>query len=398
VTRPGAAVPHRVAAALLVDGRPGLMAGPELHANVVATLADRASIRAVPWPLRLGVLLVAGGLLGWSFGNLSLARGALLLAAQQLGWLALSLLAFRWFHLRVEVVAMLLLGFLAYGSAFALRWRRLRRMLGVIKSEAVARVLEAEAAPLRLEGETRVVTVLFADVRGFTDFAEHHTPQEAVALLNAYFGTVVPIIEAHGGTLNEYIGDGVMVIFGAPQAVPDHALRAARCAVAMVRRTRELRQRWAALGHPAFRIGVGIHTGEVVVGTVGSPDRLDYTAIGDTVNAASRIEAENKRLGSDVLLSAQTRAALPEAERDRLGVSAGCEQVRVKGKAQTLELYRIDVTGQGQPSRPAPRRRRPPPSIRPPPDQTSTRRPSCSPPPLPACYSWRRPRNGRSPW
>jgi adenylate cyclase len=294
--------------------------------------------------VRLAGLLVAGGLLGWLFGRLGLGAGAALLVIQNVGWLGVSLAMFCWFHLRVEMVAMLLLGLLAYGSAFALRWRRLRRMLGVIKSEAVARALEADAAPLELKGETRTVTVLFADIRGFTDFSERHTPQQAVALLNAYFGAVVPIIEAHGGTLNEYIGDGIMVIFGAPTAVPDHALRAARAAVAMVRRTRELRDLWARLGHPDFAIGVGIHTGEVVVGTVGSPNRLDYTAIGDTVNAASRIEAENKRLGTEVLLSAQTRASLPEAERDRLGVSASCERVLVKGREHTLDLYRIDVS------------------------------------------------------
>jgi class 3 adenylate cyclase len=143
--------------------------------------------------------------------------------------------------------------------------------------------------------------------------AERHRPQEVVALLNAYFGAIVPIIEAHGGTLNNYMGDGIMVIFGAPEARSDHALQAVRCAVAVVGQVHQLRDRWAALGYPGFRIGVGMHTGEVVIGMMGSPSRLTYTAIGDTVNAAARIEAENKQLGTEVLLSAQTREALPGA-------------------------------------------------------------------------------------
>src|SRR5262249_48080910 len=155
------------------------------------------------------------------------------------------------------------------------------------------------------------------------------------ALLNAYYGVIVPIIEEHGGTLNQYMGDGIMVIYGAPARCAYHALRAVRTAAAMVRRVHELSGRWAGLcdpafrwpdpKHPEFRIGVGIHTGKVVVGSVGSPKRLDYTAIGDTVNGAARIEAENKRLGSEILISAQTRAALPEMERERLGVCSESE-------------------------------------------------------------------------
>jgi adenylate cyclase len=328
---------------------PGLMAGSELHAHLLATLADRAYLHTLSWPLYLAGLLACGAALGYGFGRLSLEWGALLTLAHHVGWLAVSLAMFCWLHVRVEMVAMLLAGFLAYAATFGLRWRRLRRMLGVVKSEAIARALEADATPLELKGEARVVTVLFADIRSFTDFAEGHTPEQAVALLNGYFTAIVPIIEEHGGTLNQYLGDGIMVIFGAPEVRDDHALRAVRAAVAVVRRVHALRARWAELDNPTFRIGVGLHTGKVVIGTVGSPRRLDYTAIGDTVNTAARIEAENKRFGSEILLSAHTCAALPKEERLRLGVSALADPVLVKGKSRALHMFRIDVPPEGSP-------------------------------------------------
>jgi adenylate cyclase len=141
-----------------------------------------------------------------------------------------------------------------------------------------------------------------------------------------------------------------MVIFGAPALQPDHALRAVRAAVAMVRRVHELKEQWARFDRlgvwkPAggMRIGVGVHTGQVVVGTVGSPGRLDYSAIGDTTNAAARIEAKNKDLGTEILISGVTYAALPPEERTRLGCTAEAAEVPVKGKMATLRLHRVAV-------------------------------------------------------
>src|SRR5205823_486090 len=113
-----------------------------------------------------------------------------------------------------------------------------------------AQALETDPRHFDLRGEERSVTMLFADVRDFTTFSEAHSPHEVVALLNAYFGAIVPIIDAHGGTLNTYMGDGIMVIYGAPVAQPDHGARAVRTAVAMVRRVHELKERWARLGSP----------------------------------------------------------------------------------------------------------------------------------------------------
>ena len=322
--------------------QPGLMAGPELQANVVATMGDGAYITTPWWLAALPQAVVFGAILGIFFARLNLTRGALVAIAHHFGWKGVALVAFSIGHWRVDILAMLLTGGLTYASAFAFRWRMLRRMFGAVKSEAIARALENDPGHLRLKGEEREITVVFTDIRSFTSFSEAHTPREAVALLNAYFGAVVPAIESEGGVVDKYIGDGIMALFGAPDDQPDHALRAVRSAVAMVAKVHELAPLWATLGFPGMRIGVGIHTGPAIVGTIGSPHRLDYTAIGDTVNSSSRIESENKPQGTEILISASTYAAIPEAERSRLGVVAEPIWASVKGKDRPLALHRVE--------------------------------------------------------
>jgi len=239
------------------------------------------------------------------------------------------------------MVSMLLLGGLLYGAIFAMRWRWIRRMMGMVKSEAVARALEAGSVTLDLRGQQREITVLFCDIRDFTPFSETRSAHKVVRLLNAFFAAAVPAIEAEGGIVNQYIGDALMVLFGAPQAQADHALRAVRAAAEIVRRVHGLRDRWKDLGADGFRIGIGIHTGEAVVGTIGSPRRLDYTAIGDTVNTAARIESANKELQSEVLISQATFAALPADQRERISVMGESRTLSVKGKQETLQVYAI---------------------------------------------------------
>ena len=317
------------------------MSGVEVHANVVATMLDRAFI-TTPWFLATPLmLLIVGGAIGAVLARCSLEWGALLALAHHVAWHGLAIGAFWLASWRVEIVAMLLMGALLYGTIFAMRWRWIRRMMGMVKSEAVARALESGGATLDLHGQQRDITVLFCDIRGFTPFSEQHTPHEVVRLLNAFFAVAVPAIEAEGGTVNQYIGDAVMVIFGAPQPQPNHASRAVRAAVEIVRRVHGLGDRWKALGAEPFRVGIGIHTGGAVVGTVGSPGRLDYTAIGDTVNTAARIESANKELQSEALISQATFLALSEDERQRVLATGQPQSLSVKGKQEALHVYSV---------------------------------------------------------
>ena len=322
---------------------PGLMSGPEFHANVIATLGDGATLTTPPWLQPLPLVLLGGGLLGAVFTRLSLSRGALLAAGHHVGWKAAGLAGLSLGPWRVEMVAMLLTGATCYAATFMLRWRILRRMFGVFKSESVARALEDNPGRLHRPSEERELTVLFADLRNFSTFSEALRPGQIVDLLNAYYGAVVPVLERHGGTLNQYMGDGVMVLFGALETAPDHAARGVRAAIAMVERVHELAPLWAAKGYPGLRIGVGVHTGPAVVGIVGSPGRLDFTAIGDTINTAARIEAENKPLGTEVLISEATHRALPPGERARLGFAAQGEARTIKGRTGPVVVYRLAV-------------------------------------------------------
>jgi len=325
----------------MYGGPEGLMSGSEIHANIAATLLDRAFLRSPSWLTTLLFLLAFGALLGRLFARLNMTWGLLLFAGHHVAWRWLCLWLFAGMGLRFIILPVLVLGVLVYGLTLLQRWRLLRLMLGVVKSEKIARLLEEDPGQLDLHGEERVVTLLFADIRSFTPFAESHSPREVVALLNAYFGAIVPIIERHGGTLNQYMGDGIMVIFGAPVTQPDQAVRAVRAAVEVIRCVHAMQQRWAELGFPGLRMGVGIHTGRVVVGTVGSPDRLDYSAIGDTTNTTARIEAKNKEFGTEILISDETYQILPDDERRRLGCCAAKLHAEVKGKDQPLELHKV---------------------------------------------------------
>ena len=322
----------------------GLMSGTEIHAHILATLLDRAFITTpigfagLPW------LVVVGGLLGYVFSRLSLEWGLLIAVVHHFAWKGIALAGFTYFNWRIEMVGMLALGMLIYSVTFAFRWRELRRMFGVVKSAAVVRALEADPSRLDPGGEEREATVLFADIRGFTRFSEGRPPREVVALLNAYFSAVIPVVEAEGGTIDKFIGDGLMVLFGVPISLADHAPRGVRAGVAMVRRVHELQETWTRLGFEHMRIGVGVHTGSVVAGAIGTRHRIDYTAIGDTVNTASRIESENSKQGTEMLISATVLAALSEQDRQRLGRLGESRQVTVKNRTEPLVVYPVEFS------------------------------------------------------
>jgi adenylate cyclase len=220
--------------------------------------------------------------------------------------------------------------------------------LGRLTREAAARAAYSRFLPahvvedllqrpesLRPGGVNQIATVLFADIRGFTRLSARLEPEQVVALLNEYFGEMTEVIFEHGGTLDKYIGDGLMALFGAPYAGPDDALRAVRAAVAMQKRLELMKEEFGSKDSTwsGLSIGIGVNTGLVTVGYVGSEKRLDYTAIGDTVNMAARLESSAPAEG--VYISRSTHELL-EGQFDCRPLS-----IHVKGKDEPVDCYQV---------------------------------------------------------
>jgi adenylate cyclase len=198
----------------------------------------------------------------------------------------------------------------------------------------VAAEIAGHQQAIRLGGERRPMTVLFADIRNFTTMAEQMEPDAIAALLTDYFTEMVEVIFEHGGTLDKFIGDALMALWGAPIAHPDDARRAYQAAVAMQQTVEGLNQRWYSAGRPTIAVGIGINHGEVFVGNIGSHRRLEYTVIGDVVNVAQRLSAEAGP-GEILVSEAFRHAVAAPVDAEHLPTTG------LKGRTQTVEVFRV---------------------------------------------------------
>ena len=197
---------------------------------------------------------------------------------------------------------------------------------------------EILAGRIPFDGELRTVTVLFADLRNYTPMVERTEPKEVVRLLNGYFKEMDEAIRAHHGLVLQYIGDEIEAVFGAPVSRDDHETMAVRAAFEMAKRLRDFNKELEGRGFPPLAHGIGIHTGEVVAANIGSPDRLSYALVGDTVNLASRVQDLNKEMGTEILLTEATRTGL----REPFPVKP-LPPVRVKGKTQEIRIFAVEA-------------------------------------------------------
>ena len=201
--------------------------------------------------------------------------------------------------------------------------------------EYVVKQMLENPESFKLGGVSQTITILFADIRGFTRISEHAPPEKIVSLLNRYFSAMTDIIFAHGGTLDKYLGDGLMALFGAPTATPDDASNALNAAVAMQRRLLGINRELRDEGFQEIGVGMGLHTGEVVVGYIGSDRRSEYTAIGDAVNTSSRLESNAR--GGEILISDATA----QAAHSRYKLLPR-DPIMVKNREQPVRLWEVD--------------------------------------------------------
>ena len=260
-------------------------------------------------------------------------------------WLLLNQQLFRSQSLDLSIIYPLVPVLLSYLGGEAYRnlvverkGRYLKKAFGSYLSPELVDQIVKNPGRLRLGGEKRELTILFSDIRGFTSISETLPPEELVALLNEYLTPMTRIVLEEKGTLDKFIGDAVMALFNAPLDLPFHQAHACRVAVRMIGRLNELNGDFARRGLPRIGIGIGINTGEAVVGNMGADLRFDYTAIGDNVNLASRLEGLTKQYGVRIVVSDSTRQAAGDEFTFR-----EIDLVRVKGKQKPVAVYELMV-------------------------------------------------------
>ncbi len=213
---------------------------------------------------------------------------------------------------------------------------KIKQAMGKYLSQDIMKNVVNNIDDLKLGGKRAVVTVLFSDIRGFTSLSEKMPAEEVSMILNEYFSEMEPIITKYNGVINKFIGDAVMAIFGEPIQDINHPQNAVKCAYEMLKTVEYLREKWLYEGKPKIEIGVGINTGEVFIGNIGTETRMEYTVIGDTVNLASRIESYNKVYKTNLLVSSSTYEHIADIA-DVIKIS----EVQIRGKAKKMNIYEV---------------------------------------------------------
>lgn len=324
----------------LASGMPGVM----LHASIASNILSQDFLKMVNPAMT--IFLVFGFAAFTGLGILALPRVYLKIALPltlTLGYAAWSLWRFRYnvvYDMVPPITAIALSWLATFGYLAFTEGRdkkRVRNMLAqYVSPNILAEVVDKYEDYLRAEvGSKEHITVLFSDIRGFTDISELLPPEKVVEILNMYFAAMSDVVFKYEGTLDKFIGDALMAFWGAPIRASDHPRRAVAAALEMHRRLKEVNARLETKGWPHIRMGIGINTGDVILGNIGSEKKLDYTVIGDNVNLASRLESLTKEYDCPLLISESTYAVLG----DELPCAI-VDQVRVRGKQHPVRIYR----------------------------------------------------------
>ncbi len=319
------------------------MPGVEIHANIIQQILTGKDLDTAPdWLTILTIFFVAFAVALIAL-YVPLWVGAIISAGMFILYTFVAIFAFSAGILinLIYVPGTIIMTYLATMIYFYISEKRSRKkVLGAfekyVSKDVINHILE-HPDRLKLGGEKRIITVFFSDIRGFTTISEKLTPEQLVTLLNEYLTEMTNIILDKNGVVDKYMGDAIMAFWNAPLNQPKHAELACDTCLLMETRLKELQKKWTSEGVPSLEIGIGLNTGPASVGNMGSYDRFDYTAMGDTVNLGARLEGLNKPYGTRILISASTR----EKIKKKPYLVRKLDSVQVKGKKQPIIIYEL---------------------------------------------------------
>ncbi len=319
--------------------------GVEIHATVIDNILHRNFLTHSSFTrfIDLCSIILFGLLMGLIIPRLRAVTG-IFFALLILGiFVAVNMFIFSkfnvWLNLIYPAITMAVIYLAITVYHYIKEEREKKKIRGAFQYYLTASVINEmlkDPTKLKLGGDKKDLSVLFSDIRGFTTISEKLSPEELVHLLNEYLTAMTDVVFKHDGMLDKYMGDAIMAVFGAPLDQPDHARRACQTALEMMSELHRLQKKWLSEGKPVLNIGIGVNSGDMVVGNMGSEMRFDYTVMGDMVNLGSRLEGINKEYGSNIIFSEFTYNAVKDSMCGR-----ELDWVRVKGKKLPVKIYEL---------------------------------------------------------
>lgn len=325
-----------------------VMPGVEISATVVSNILKRDYLKYSSWIAVIDTAIIILSTLFLSLILLKINRTIISLGifvGMLVAVYSLNIFIFKKYLLNLSVIYPAISLSLCYLASEAYRniivekrSRFLKKAFSSYVSPELVHIIIKNPDRLRLGGEKRTITVLFSDIREFTTISEFLNPEQLVTLLNNYLDPMTKIVLKHRGMLDKYIGDAIMAVYNAPVDLKEHASEAVLTALEMLKELKSLNEKFATMGFPQINIGIGINTGEAITGNMGTETRFDYTAIGDTVNLASRLEGLNKFYGTKIIISENTFNSLTNKNEFFI---RQLDLIRVKGKKAPVKIYEV---------------------------------------------------------
>lgn len=319
------------------------MSGIEIHANVIDTLMKRNYIYQLQPHINIMLIFVVSILVVFFVLRFGPLTSSILVGFELILLILITFYLFTVNRIWINLVGPVSGVLFTYTGLILFRYiiegiekRRIRMIFSRYVSKQVVNEILKNPDQIFLGGTRKPVTILFSDIRDFTSISEQFNPEQVVEMLNEYFTEMSNIILKYEGTIDKYIGDALMAVFGSPIGKSDDALRAVKSAVEMQEKAENLRKKWESEGKAQFYIGIGLNYGEAVIGNIGSPEKMEFTAIGDTVNVASRIESLTKEYKAQILIS----SSVYEQVKDIVDVIE-IGEIFVKGKTKTFKIYKL---------------------------------------------------------